>query len=779
MLADNPILVGTGVFILLLVAFLVLVRYLPLFQKFLPRRNLNFNLSQLTELRGAFANTPPHLEELAETAYIESARLLEMDYFQVGLFENDLYRTLFWLKDGKKIENQSYQLSNREGLYRWLKNSGQSLVVSDFEAEASSLPAKPSYASDDPPASGIYVPLLVGEEVIGVISVQSRKRNAFGEEELQILEVVGHSLASPLGVTLLNTEVNFLRVQIQRDEEIAQHLITPNSLKNRTQEILGLARRAFDYHAIAAYQMKEGAFDLFAYLPQDSSLSSIDHELLSEALAMQQPQSRQHTLDNDTNIEDDQEHFRIAELAIPILHGTKALGAVQILQRGSTRFSFEQQSQAKLIAANLGLALLEDEVNMRQQEENWITTVLLEVAKHAAQPGDTEKALQSVLQLTILLSETHWAGLLVVDGPNNILRVGPSAGLGRQTQARLADLRITLNDLGLPLASSGRGPVEIVLPDILANPLATKDVTVLQLGSAEEFHGLFVLEGTGLTGRHAALMGGIANQIALRLENYRLVEEVAARRSLERELDTARSIQESFLPKSIPHFTGWELGVNWKVAQQVGGDFYDFIPLNTNQGETTKWGIVIADVTDHGIPAALYMALCRTLLRSVAINRADPGETLTRLNQLLFSDTHTELLVSLFYAVWEPETANLSYANAGHNPPLMFQQYHPARLLSEHDIVLGADLNASYTTHNLTIQPGELIVLYTDGITEATDEDGEMFGLHRLENLVLGMRKWTSQALADRIPKRVADFCGTQELSDDLTTVVIYRPDQE
>ena len=190
-------------------------------------------------------------------------------------------------------------------------------------------------------------------------------------------------------------------------------------------------------------------------------------------------------------------------------------------------------------------------------------------------------------------------------------------------------------------------------------------------------------------------------------------------------------------------------------------------------------GIVIADVTDHGIPAALYMALCRTLLRSVAINRADPGETLTRLNQLLFADAHADMLVSLFYAVWEPETASFSFANAGHNPPLMFQQHHPARLLSEHDIVLGADLSAAYTTHNVKIRPGELIVLYTDGITEARKYDGELFGLHRLENLVLGMRNWTAQTVADQIPKRIADFCGTNELSDDLTIVVLYRPDRE
>lgn len=135
--------------------------------------------------------------------------------------------------------------------------------------------------------------------------------------------------------------------------------------------------------------------------------------------------------------------------------------------------------------------------------------------------------------------------------------------------------------------------------------------------------------------------------------------------------------------------------------------------------------------------------------------------------------------MSLIYALWEPEVSRLSFANAGHNPPLLFKPFQPAEILTDHGIVVGATLDTSYITQSLTLESGELMVFYTDGVTEAMDTSGEMFGVHRLENLVLGLRHWSGQGVADQITKRVEDFCGSNELQDDLTTVILYNPDSK
>ena len=240
------------------------------------------------------------------------------------------------------------------------------------------------------------------------------------------------------------------------------------------------------------------------------------------------------------------------------------------------------------------------------------------------------------------------------------------------------------------------------------------------------------------------------------------------------QLSLAGEVQASFLPRSLPAHPQWEIGVMWRVAREVGGDFYDFIPLPEGP-RGPRWGIVIADVADKGIPAALYMALCRTIIRSVASTRIDPASTLERVNRLMQVDANAELFVSVFYAIWEPATGVLTFANAGHNPPMLLRPNHKAEVLREHGIVLGVLEDANYDSYERTIKQGELLVLYTDGVTEAMGANNQMFGLHRLESLILGLDNWEAQAVAEHIANRVADFLEFGELADDLTTITLRR----
>jgi sigma-B regulation protein RsbU (phosphoserine phosphatase) len=129
----------------------------------------------------------------------------------------------------------------------------------------------------------------------------------------------------------------------------------------------------------------------------------------------------------------------------------------------------------------------------------------------------------------------------------------------------------------------------------------------------------------------------------------------------------------------------------------------------------------------------------------------------------------------MFYCVWEPQIDSFTYANAGHNPPLLLTPGYACKLVDEHGIVLGVEKGANYSDHSITLDTDQMLVLYTDGVTEAFNSAGEMFGLHRLENLILGSRNWQAQTVADRIRDRVLNFSGIGEISDDLTAVALRR----
>jgi serine phosphatase RsbU (regulator of sigma subunit) len=221
----------------------------------------------------------------------------------------------------------------------------------------------------------------------------------------------------------------------------------------------------------------------------------------------------------------------------------------------------------------------------------------------------------------------------------------------------------------------------------------------------------------------------LANQLSAALENARLHQESLARERLERELALARGIQTSFLPAGVPQVEGWNFVASLQPARHVSGDFYDFIPLPDG-----RWGLLIADVADKGMPAALYMALARTMIRAHAPDHAnDPAACLRAANNQIRSDTQSDLFVTVFYGILDPATGEMSFANAGHNPPLLYnQEGQPADLLRNTGMALGVLVDLPLENDRAIITPGGYLVLYTDGVTEAHDEDLNPFGYERL-----------------------------------------------
>jgi serine phosphatase RsbU (regulator of sigma subunit) len=242
-----------------------------------------------------------------------------------------------------------------------------------------------------------------------------------------------------------------------------------------------------------------------------------------------------------------------------------------------------------------------------------------------------------------------------------------------------------------------------------------------------------------------------------------------AQAQLKAELEVARSLQLAILPSAFPARPGCEAAARMIPATTMGGDFYDYIELPDGQ-----IGLVIADVSGHGVPAAFFMAVARTNLRELALHHLDPGECLARTNDALCAQNPLELFVTVFYCVLNPTTGVLRYANGGHNPPYVRRAAASVETLNgAGGLVLGAMPGVRYPTHTVQLLRGDRLVLFTDGVTEAFNPTEELYGAQRLVDEVHVHGGGTPAALVERICRSVTNFAGNAPQSDDITLTVL------
>ena len=241
--------------------------------------------------------------------------------------------------------------------------------------------------------------------------------------------------------------------------------------------------------------------------------------------------------------------------------------------------------------------------------------------------------------------------------------------------------------------------------------------------------------------------------------------------ALQNELGVASKIQQSILPTHFPDRPDCRIFANMKPARNVGGDFFDVISLQDG-----RIGIAIADVSDKGVPAALFMMSCRTLIKGAAIGKTDPGEVLHEVNQLLQEDNDAAMFVTVFYGVYDPDSQRFQYANGGHNSPLVVHaDGSSVELPLTGGIALGLMPDLDYDNNTVTLAPGDLIVLFTDGVTEAFDEQGDQFGTDRLKDVFAGTAPEDVQAANRAVFEAVEKFAGATPQSDDITCVTLLH----
>jgi serine phosphatase RsbU (regulator of sigma subunit) len=271
--------------------------------------------------------------------------------------------------------------------------------------------------------------------------------------------------------------------------------------------------------------------------------------------------------------------------------------------------------------------------------------------------------------------------------------------------------------------------------------------------------------------RQAPAVQSISAQVASAIHQAHVYAETLAMQKTMQELSLARTIQASFLPETIPQMPGWQLTAILEPARQMAGDFYDFIPLPGN-----KLGILIADVADKGLGAALYMALSCTLIRTFADDYAnDPATVLTTANQHILRNARANLFVTVFYGVLDPATGLLNYANAGHTPPYLLGGDTGIQVLRNTGMPLGIDEENTWGQETVQMDPGDMLMLYTDGVTDAQNNDGEFIDRKMILDVAQQYLGKSVQVVQQVILEKVHRFVGGAPRFDDITLVILGR----
>lgn len=249
--------------------------------------------------------------------------------------------------------------------------------------------------------------------------------------------------------------------------------------------------------------------------------------------------------------------------------------------------------------------------------------------------------------------------------------------------------------------------------------------------------------------------------------------QIIQKEKLEHELRMARNVQAGLLPRSTPDIAGWEFAARWHPARQVSGDFYDFIWLS----EGRELGMAVADVSDKGMPAALFTILSRSVLRASIIAAPSLTDAVTRANKLICADSADHMFVTLFLCKLDPQSGLLTHVNAGHNPPLLFQAAGKEwRELDESSgMVLGVFEDAPYVQHETRLNAGDVLVIYTDGVTDAINASEVMFGRERLMAVLHDAQDEDAAGVANALERALDDYTAGRELFDDMTYVIIKR----
>jgi serine phosphatase RsbU (regulator of sigma subunit) len=714
--------------------------------------------------------------------------------------EDEEHRAVFRASTGHDL-NKLWIAQGRsqrfgEGIIGWVAAVGEHLLANDVAQEPRYLPDDPRLLPDT--RSELAVPLKVEDKVLGVLDVQSRDLHGFSDDDLFVLNALANQVAVAVDSAWsyrAQQEEAWMTTVLLQVAHVAGRANTLDdvlaALTRLVPMLTGVASCGIWLHDEENELFELAAsFGLLGDVPEPGRL-----RMRPEADPVPALMLLKDTLEPvELTPSDD---FMLPSLLwqivpgdflilLPLLAQNRLIGCLLVSldsEEMPIRLHEKRLSMLSGVANQAAAAIENVRLASAREQEAWISWALLEVSQAMANAHTVDAMLEQVVRLTPLLAGVDRCAALLRDPQGDEFRVARTYMGRRDLVSNLEGVRLRAGDLPLlDLAVRTRRLQRVddtsqsdLVPPAWREGVANKTLVAAPLLVQGEVRGVLLVDSIepfhSMSQRREAILNGIAQQLSLNLENFQLLAQEQDRIRLAQELQVAQRIQASLLPAVTPAVEGYEIAHVWDPAREVGGDFYDFLPLPHG-----RLGLLMADVADKGIPAALFMATTSTLLRVSAHDHAAPDQALLHANAWINAGNREDMFVTAWYGILDPASHRFDFANAGHSLALHVPAVDGViRMLRPAGMPLGVTEDLVLERDAITLAPGDMIVLYTDGVIDALNEGEEDFGQDRLEALLFGRRDQPAQEVVAALRRAVLAHVGQAPLFDDVTLVVLRR----
>jgi sigma-B regulation protein RsbU (phosphoserine phosphatase) len=559
--------------------------------------------------------------------------------------------------------------------------------------------------------------------------------------------------------------------------EVADVLATSLDLDTTLKRVAEVVRKVIDYEIFAILLLNERTQELkirfqTGYPPDFADRTRLK---VGEGVTGRAAQLRQSVLIDD--VTDDPTYIPAvpnvrSELAVPLITKNRVIGVIDLEAREPGYFTEEHSRLLTLVASRMAAGIENAQLYTRTTRQARILVLLNEIARELSSILNLDELLGRIAELLRRLIDYQMFSILLLDPSGEKLQHRFSLRFHESIHLK-NDIPLGRGLVGAAAESKQAVLVADVSKDpryVAANP-ETRSELAVPLIYKDKVIGVLDLEHTRrgfFTEEHKRTITTLAAQIAIAIENARLYEQIARQeRRLERDLSLARELQMRLLPQGRPKLAHLDVAAKFVPARAIGGDLYDFIPYSMS-----RLGLVIGDVSGKGAPAAIYAALVSGILRSHAPIEPGPSEMLSAVNLSLAERRIEAQFVSLIYAVWDDEHRILTVSNSGLPRPI-YVHGGKNEVIEATGLPLGLFDEADYDEFEFRMKPGEMFVFFSDGILDARNRNGELFGRGRVEEIVLECGGKSADCVVDSLFQAVAEHSAGMETFDDQTVVAI------